>query len=181
MGFLDKLKDVAKGAAEQLAKANEEREKQKLLDSLDDCGSVKGKNIPENAWLCLDRENKRIVLRTSIINNHHNLICEYSFDDVVAFELTKCSESQFKDYTSTFSYLKVTLNSGEELDVCNIVNKCDSADASEYNKKREAESNERVLDIIVAFADKAKDNETIKWANNFLEANGFTDRLEYFQ
>ena len=181
MGFLDKLKNVANMASEQLAKANAEKEKQGLIDSLEDCASVKGANIPENAWLCLDNENKCIIIRTGIINNHHNLICEYSFDDVAVFKLKKCSESEFGSYTGFHSYLTVVLNTGEELELCNIIDKYGESNVSEYNKEREKKSNERALDIILAFAGKAEDNDTIKWANDILEANGFSNLLEYFK
>ena len=181
MGFLDKLKDVAKNASAQFEKAVAEKEKQALIDSLDDCASVKGKSIPEKAWLCLDSENKRIIIRTDIINNHHNLICEHSFEDVAVLKLNKCSESDFSSYTGFCSYLTVVLNTGEELELCNIIYKYGESDISDYKREREKKSKERALDIVIAFASKAQDNETIKWANDILENNGYSDLLEYFE
>ena len=180
MGFLDKLKNVANMASEQLAKANAEKEKQILIDSLDRLASVKGKNIPEKAEFCLDKENKRIIIRTGIINNHHNLICEYNLDDVILFKLIECSQSDFGAYISCHSYLNIALNSGDELKLCSIVSKYADSDDNEINKKRETKDNEKVLDIILAFANKIQDNETIKWANDLLEANGYSDLLQYF-
>lgn len=172
MGFLDKLKSFAGTAAEEIQKMKEEKEKEAELQALEGYGSIKGPNIPEKAEYCLDEKNERIVVRTGIINNKHNYICEYGYDDVAEMKLVECTEAEMPSWKSKHHNLKLILNSGEELDINKIVSVYNEDRRNQYNVEREKRDTFHVFNIALTFMLKIQDDATKTWVNDLYIADG---------
>lgn len=172
MGFLDKLKSFAGNAAEGIQKMKEEKEKEAAFQALETYGSIKGPNIPEKAEYCLDEKNKRIVVRTGIINNKHNYICEYSYDDVAELRFIEYGNVETSIFKSKHHDLKIILNSGEELDINKIVRVYNEDKRTQYNVESEKRDTFHVFDIALTFMLKIQDNATKAWVNDLYIADG---------
>lgn len=163
MGFLDKLKDVAKGAADKVAEMQAEKEKSAEIKALQDCGTIKGNGIPEGAEYCLDDKNNRVVIRTKFTEGN-KYICEYSYDDVAELKLTESHESNYGTFRSYNNKFKLILNSGEELEISRIAFVYDEKDES--RERREKKDRDLSHDLALAFMLKINDAETKEWVNS---------------
>lgn len=172
MGFLDKLKSFAGTAAEEIQKMKEEKEKEAALQALEGYGSIEGPNIPEKAEYCLDEKNERIVVRTGIINNKHNYICEYSYDDVAELKFIHYGEVELSSYKSKHHNLKLILNSGEELDINKIVRVYNEDERTEYYLEKEKKDLFHIFNIALTFMLKIQDDATKTWVNDLYIADG---------
>lgn len=172
MGFLDKLKSFAGNAAGEIQKMKEEKEKAAELQALERYGSIEGANIPQEAEYCLDEKNERIVVRTGIINNKHNYICEYSYDDVAEMKLIECTEAEMPSWKSTHHKLKLILNSGEELNILKIVSVYNEEKRTQYNVEKEKRDTFHIFDIALTFMPKIQDDATKAWVNDLYIADG---------
>ncbi len=162
MGFLDKIKDAAKNAAEQLEKKNAEAEQRKALAALKYYGSVSGPDVPEKAEYCLDSENKRLVIRfkEGEVVQSYSLVREFSYDDVVDFKLEEEKQSDYDSFSSMLRYFIITLNTGEKFKICHIVSTYADQDENEFSAQRHKRNVDALFDILLSFMIAIEDAKT---------------------
>lgn len=166
MGFLDKLKDVAKTATDKVASLQAEKERKTAIQALEKYGSIEGANIPDNAGYFLDDENDRIVVCTS----DKSYVCEYNYDNVVDFKFMESTQNRYDWWTTTWCDMKLTTLSGEELLLSQSFMIYDEKD--EPKARLELKDRIKLRFLILTFALAMKDEQTKEWANSIYQEDG---------
>ena len=168
MGFLDKLKSMAKNASERISASKEQNAKATSVQALVAYGSINGGNLQETASYSLT-ENC-IVIFGKDKNGKSKFLAEYLIENVVDFKLLN---SEQEDSGSVGIYNKhdfeLTLNTGEKFEICHIyfIKETDN----EFTKISQMKKIINMRDVILAFVAVISDKTTKEWVNSFYTAD----------
>lgn len=182
MGFLDKLKNVANMASEQLAKANEEKAKAELekyakdapVQNLPIIGFVRGFAGLENlrgAQLCLDGENDCVYIRIEAEKGpyEYSNVGRYDIDSFIELRYTNSEVRKMSSMTMYIDYFELVHSNSHDIQFSVTTTSYD-ANSNEIPQLDNFDKKAR-LNLIYPFIDVILDEATKSWVNEFSQRN----------
>ncbi|MBR2152114.1 MAG: hypothetical protein IJ944_02370 [Clostridia bacterium] len=182
MGFLDKLKNAANMASEQLAKANEEKKKAELekyakdvpVQNLPIIGFVRGFAGLENlqgAQLCLDGENDRVYIRIKAEKGPYKYsnVGGYDIDSFIELRYTNSEVRKMSSMTMYIDYFELVHSNSHDIQFSVTTTSYD-ANSNEIPQLGNFDKKAR-LNLIYPFIDVITDEATKSWVNEFSQRN----------
>lgn len=182
MGFLDKLKNVANIASEQLAKANEDKKKAELekyakdapVQNLPIIGFVRGFAGIENlrgAQLCLDGENDCIYIRIKADKGpyEYSNLGGYDIESFIELRYTNNEVRKMSSMTMYIDYFELVHSNSHNIQLSVTTNSFD-AESDEIPQLDNYDKKAR-LNLIYPFVNVITDEKTKDWVNELCLRN----------
>lgn len=186
MGFLDKLKNAANMASEQLAKANEEKKKAELekyakdvpVQNLPIIGFVRGFAGLENlrgAQLCLDGENDCVYIRIKAEKGpyEYSNVGGYDIDSFIELRYTNSEVRKMSSMTMYIDYFELVHSNSHDIQFSVTTTSYD-ANSNEIPQLDNFDKKAR-LNLIYPFIDVITDEATKSWVNGLCQHNDLFD------
>ena len=192
MGFLDKIKGVAKSTIEQVEKTVNEHTSppisgNELTKDIPSLGNVLNTGIETNLnkkvtlKIDVDNANKILVVQSTknpLTMKEKNIILEeYDFEDVIEFKYTDFKADQPTNDLLISYYSKIILSSGKEIDIFSNYRWYSPEkvkdDYNNFYKQSTIDAFFLPLQLFLPFYSLIKDNENKLYINQIYEAMGY--------